>query len=170
MMKHCLPLLASLFLGVLTSTAYSECTGQRGVLGACLIVTGNFNINNCTECIKTNLPQSAASSSAATAASTNATDASANATLSDDNCATVDGLLCETLDTCSQSCAGNFCSDSFRKLLVCESNSYVPSCNLTADTCQDANAESGGASLSIVWSSAVMMGVVGTSLLWSLAV
>jgi hypothetical protein len=107
---------------------------------------GNFDINNCTQCIKDNLP-SAATDQAAASNTTDAdpnTDAAAGAG-NDDTCTTVDGVLCETLEACAGSCAGSFCDNAFKDLLVCEANVYVPDCNLTADTCEVPAAADSGA-------------------------
>jgi hypothetical protein len=51
-------------------------------------------------------------------------------------CQTVDTLLCDTVTACSNRCAGSFCTDAFKKLLVCEAEYYAPNCtNLTAKAC-----------------------------------
>ena len=120
-----------------------------------------FDINNCTECIKTNLP-AAASGKAATANATTTDDAPQD----NGDCTTIDGLLCDTLDSCSKSCAGSFCSNAFKDLLVCEAKFYVPDCNLTADSCPAA--ESGAYFAGSTWSMTLMVGILGASALVSL--
>lgn len=74
---------------------------------------------------------------AASAAATNGTAVDGEATNgTGGECNALDGLLCEVVEACSSSCAGLFCTEAFKSLVVCEANALVRDCTLSADSCQ----------------------------------
>lgn len=70
----------------------------------------------------------------------NTTDAPEEGNAVGGDCSTINSLLCDTVDACSERCGGNFCSGRFKGLLVCEAGQYISDCNVTADTCTEPEA------------------------------